>query len=282
MISHQFNWMGPARHETATAVLVSLRDGADFSEGSLRNRDYQQRRHVAQLVRERLGRIKEELGLIAASPERDPSPPQTDMSLFPTPQKLQSAKDLAASVRTMLVSHGEAFVSYIDGSLHRDIDALRRFNAKAREAITAADPAVGAEIPQETEFSLEPLEHAIAKEVALRKRLDALRIAQDPNYVTTFIFPEGKSLEDVILEEEEKFGSDSTSIEMLEREFQAARAATKQAKFDWNSKANATSKSLVLKSVVRAVSTQLQQEPYAPPSKHSSSYSGFKASQSGS
>lgn len=248
--------MGSARHETATAILVSLRDGAEYCEGSLRNRDFQQRRHVAQLVRERLGRIKEELGLVAASPEeRDQSAPMTDTSLFPTPQKLQSAKDLAASVRTMLVSHGEAFVSYIDGSPHRDIVALRRFNEKAREAIVA-DPSLARLLPPEDDFSLDALELAIAKEVAIRKQLDAARLRHDPNYLSTFSIPEGTSLEAIVAEEEKKHVFPE-SLDELEREYQVARAATKEVKLSINSKAADAAKPLVLVAAIRAISTKL-------------------------
>mmetsp|Transcript_29625 Transcript_29625/g.34221 ORF Transcript_29625/g.34221 Transcript_29625/m.34221 type:complete len:259 (+) Transcript_29625:50-826(+) len=254
MLQHQFNWMGSARHETATAVLVSLRDGAEYCEGSLRNRDYQQRRHVAELVRERLSRIKEELGLVAASPDERENP-ATDTSLFPTPQKLQSAKDLAASVRTMLVSHGEAFISYIDGSPHRDINALQCFNEKARQAISS-DQALARALPSEEQFDISSLEQAIAKESVIRKRLDAARLSQDPNYLTTFALPEGKNLEALIAEEEEKIVSQQT-LEDLEKEYQAARSVTKQVKSEFNTKAAEASKSLVLIAGIRAISTKL-------------------------
>lgn len=259
--------MGSAKAESAVACLVHMRDGVDFTEGSLRHRDYQQRRQIAALIRERLDRIKGDLGLMQpASMEREASPVDTD--LFPTPQKLRSARDLAASVRTMLLSQGEAFLSPIDGSAHRDLPSLINFTEKAKAEVLSADPSLFEVLPSDEEFSMTTLERLVGREAVIRKHLDQLREEIDPNYLTTFVVPEGKCLEEIMEEEEEarrtnKQGAD-ISVEGLENEYRAAREETKKARSEWNAKATAKSKSLMEIAALRAICAQLHQQPQTP------------------
>lgn len=79
MLTHRVNWMGMGGVESTAVALSSLRDTADVAAGTLRNKDYQQRRRVAALIRERLHAIKTDLGLVAAPPaEEEPRDDQAD------------------------------------------------------------------------------------------------------------------------------------------------------------------------------------------------------------
>ncbi|CUG90739.1 Hypothetical protein, putative [Bodo saltans] len=239
---HRFNWMGSGRSESAMAVVSNFRDGKDFTESTLRNRDYDQRRQTARFIRDRLNRIKQELGLVP-EPERDPSP---DPEVFDTPQKLRSARDLAASVRTMLLNQGDVYVSYIDGSAHRDLKALLRFNSEARAVLE--ESAMDFLLAPADEFSTENLERMLAKEVVIRKQLDSYRSQENPEYATTLVLPEGGHLKELIEAEEnedEEEETESPGKDALELSYSAARATTRQTRADYNTRATAASKTVL-------------------------------------
>jgi hypothetical protein len=237
---HRFNWMGSGRSESAMAVVSNFRDGKDFTESTLRNRDYDQRRQTARFIRDRLNRIKQELGLVP-EPERDPSP---DPEVFDTPQKLRSARDLAASVRTMLLNQGDVYVSYIDGSAHRDLKALLRFNAEARGVLEEC--AMDFLLAPAEEFSTEALERMLVKEVVIRKQLDAYRSQENPEYASTLVLPEGGNLKELIeAEDEEEEECETPKKDVLEQMYGAARGATRQARADYNARATAASKAVL-------------------------------------
>lgn len=228
------------------AVVSNFRDGKDFSESSLRNRDYDQRRQTARFIRDRLTRIKQELGLVA-EPERDPSP---DPEVFDTPQKLRSARDLAASVRTMLLNQGDVYVSYVDGSAHRDLKALLRFNSEVRTVLE--ESAMDFLLAPFEDFSTVELERFLAKEVVIRKQLDAYRSQENPEYATTLVLPEGGHLKELIeaeeneeVEEAEVQEEQPPKKDFLEQTYAAARSATRQARADYNARASAASKAVL-------------------------------------
>lgn len=252
-VVHRVNWMGSGRSESAMAIISSLRDDKDIGESSHRNRDYDQRRQAARFIRDRLNRIKQELGLVA-EPERELSPgPEV---VFDTPQKLRSARDLAASVRTMLLSQGDVYVSYIDGSAHRDLKALLRFNTQARSVLE--ESGMDFLLEPEESFSTDDLERLLAKEVVIRKQLDSLRTQENPEYATTLVIPEGGNLSEFI-EAEENGDFDLPSKETLEKSYAAAREATKQARAAYSGRASTAAKSVLADPSASAICSKIHE-----------------------
>ncbi|TPP50956.1 hypothetical protein CGC21_19035 [Leishmania donovani] len=204
----RYNWMGYDGIESVECDTALLR--SDVS--SANNYNYMHRQQVIMELKERLYRIKRDLGLIPEEElraeeealqrrrmekkrreaeermrkEAEEAARAEEMERRPmlrTQAEINSAiVGFTKGTRMLLASSGNGYVSYLDGSMHFTIAKVEKYNASKRERVMEAVAGTNVAVPTAEEYSLEEVRQAMNACDTARKKLDVLRALQDPTY----------------------------------------------------------------------------------------------------